>query len=197
MLKHKDKLLHVEWSTNEKVALEVAAGYAFSGVPAMCSMKSVGMNVASDALMTLAYTGVNAPLIVVAVDTPGCYSSQNEQDNRHYARFAKVPMLEPSNSQEAYDLIKLAFSISEEFDTPVLFRSTTRISHCKTVVDVNRERKADLKPAGFIRSPTKYVMVPSNARPRRNVMEDRVVKLRSYVENFPMNEMILQDRKLV
>jgi indolepyruvate ferredoxin oxidoreductase alpha subunit len=105
-------------------------------------------------------------------------------------------MLEPTDSQEAYDLMDWVFKISEEFDTPVLLRATTRISHCKTVVDVNRARRSDLKPASFIRSPSKYVMVPSNARPRRNVMEDRIVKLCSYVESFPMNQMILQDRKL-
>ncbi|MCK4965131.1 MAG: indolepyruvate ferredoxin oxidoreductase subunit alpha, partial [Dehalococcoidia bacterium] len=121
---------------------------------------------------------------------------QNEQDNRHYARLAKVPMFEPTDSQEAYDLMDWAFNISEEFDTPVLLRSTTRISHCKTVVDVNKERKADLRQPGFTRSPAKYVMVPSNARVRRHSMEERIVKLRTYVEDFPLNEMLLADRKL-
>jgi indolepyruvate ferredoxin oxidoreductase, alpha subunit len=162
----------------------------------LASMKHVGLNVAADPFFAVSTTGIIGGLVVVSCDDPGEHSSQGEQDNRHFARFAKVPMLEPTDSQEAYDLMDWVFKISEEFDTPVLFRSTTRISHCKTVVDVNRERKADLKPAGFIRSPAKYVMVPSNARPRRNVMEDRIVKLRSYVESFPMNEMILQDRKL-
>jgi indolepyruvate ferredoxin oxidoreductase, alpha subunit len=187
---------YVEWSTNEKVALEVAMGAAYGGVRALASMKHVGLNVAADPFFAASTTGISGGLVVISCDDPGEHSSQGEQDNRHFARFAKVPMLEPTDSQEAYDLMDWVFKISEEFDTPVLFRSTTRISHCKTVVDVNRERKADLKPAGFIRSPTKYVMVPSNARPRRNVMEDRIVKLRSYVESFPMNQMILQDRKL-
>ena len=192
----RQKGIYVEWSTNEKVALEVAMGAAYGGVRALASMKHVGLNVAADPFFAASTTGIIGGLVVVSCDDPGEHSSQGEQDNRHFARFAKVPMLEPTDSQEAYDLMDWVFKISEDFDTPVLFRSTTRISHCKTVVDVNRERKADLKPAGFIRSPTKYVMVPSNARPRRNVMEDRVIKLRSYVESFPMNEMILQDRKL-
>ena len=192
----RQKGIYVEWSTNEKVALEVAMGAAYGGVRALASMKHVGLNVAADPFFAVSTTGIIGGLVVVSCDDPGEHSSQGEQDNRHFARFAKVPMLEPTDSQEAYDLMDWVFKISEEFDTPVLFRSTTRISHCKTVVDVNRERKADLKPAGFIRSPAKYVMVPSNARPRRNVMEDRIVKLRSYVESFPMNEMILQDRKL-
>jgi indolepyruvate ferredoxin oxidoreductase, alpha subunit len=192
----RQKNIYVEWSTNEKVALEVAMGAAYGGVRALASMKHVGLNVAADPFFAASTTGIIGGLVVISCDDPGEHSSQGEQDNRHFAKFAKVPMLEPTDSQEAYDLMNWVFNISEEFDTPVMFRSTTRISHCKTVVDVNRERKANLKPAGFIRSPTKYVMVPSNARPRRNVMEDRIVKLRSYVESFPMNEMILQDRKL-
>jgi indolepyruvate ferredoxin oxidoreductase alpha subunit len=188
--------IYVEWSTNEKVALEVAMGAAYGGVRALATMKHVGLNVAADPFFAASTTGIIGGLVVVSCDDPGEHSSQGEQDNRHLARFAKVPMLEPTDSQEAYDLMDWVFKISEEFDTPVLLRATTRISHCKTVVDVNRARKSDLKPASFIRSPSKYVMVPSNARPRRNVMEDRIVKLCSYVESFPMNQMILQDRKL-
>lgn len=190
------KGIYVEWSTNEKVALEVALGAAYGGVRALASMKHVGLNVAADPFFAASTTGIIGGLVVISCDDPGEHSSQGEQDNRHLAKFAKVPMVEPTDSQEAYDLMAWAFQISEEFDTPVLFRATTRISHCKTVVNVSRERKADLKPASFIRSPAKFVMVPSNARPRRNVMEERIVKLRSYVESFPMNEMILQDRKL-
>jgi indolepyruvate ferredoxin oxidoreductase, alpha subunit len=188
--------IYVEWSTNEKVALEVAMGAAYGGVRALASMKHVGLNVAADPFFAASTTGIMGGLVVISCDDPGEHSSQGEQDNRHLARFAKVPMLEPTDSQEAYDLMDWVFKISEEFDTPVLLRATTRISHCKTVVDVNRARRTDLKPASFIRSPSKYVMVPSNARPRRNVMEDRIVKLSSYMESFPMNQMILQDRKL-
>ena len=188
--------VYAEWSTNEKVALEVAMGAAYGGVRAMATMKHVGLNVAADPFFAASTTGIIGGLVVVSCDDPGEHSSQGEQDNRHFARFAKVPMLEPTDSQEAYDLMEPAFDISEEFDTPVLLRSTTRISHCKTVVDVTKERNDDLKQPAFTRCPTKFVMVPSNARPRRIVMEERIVKLRSYVEDFPMNEIIKGDRKL-
>jgi indolepyruvate ferredoxin oxidoreductase alpha subunit len=188
--------IYVEWSTNEKVALEVAMGAAYGGVRALASMKHVGLNVAADPFFAASTTGVIGGLVVVSCDDPGEHSSQGEQDNRHFARFAKVPMLEPTDSQEAYDLMEWAFKISEEFDTPVLLRSTTRISHCKTVVNVDRERRTNSKQPGFTRSPSKFVMVPSNARPRRNAMEERIVKLRSYVETFPMNQIIVGDRKL-
>ncbi len=188
--------IYVEWSTNEKVALEVAMGASYGGVRALASMKHVGLNVAADPFFAASTTGVIGGLVVISCDDPGEHSSQGEQDNRHFARFAKVPMLEPTDSQEAYDLMEWAFTISEEFDTPVLLRSTTRISHCKTVVNVERARKTNLKQPGFTRLPSKFVMVPSNARPRRNAMEERIVKLRSYVETFPMNQIIMGDRKL-
>ena len=188
--------VYAEWSTNEKVAMEVALGAAYSGVRALVSMKQVGLNVASDPFFAASTTGIVGGLVVVSCDDPGIHSSQGEQDNRHYAKFAKVPMLEPTDSQEAYDLMDWAFNISEEFDTPVLLRSTTRISHCKTVVDVNEERKTDLRQPSFSRSTEKFVMVPAYARLRRQVMEERIVRLRTYVENFPLNEMLLADRKL-
>ena len=188
--------VYAEWSTNEKVALEVGMGAAYGGVRALVSMKHVGLNVASDPLFAVSTTGIVGGLVIVSCDDPGEHSSQGEQDNRHFARIAKVPMLEPTNSQEAYELMEWAFNISEEFDTPVLLRSTTRISHCKTVVDVNKERKADLRQPSFTRSPAKYVMVPSNARVRRHAMEERIIKLQAYVEEFPLNEMLLADRKL-
>ncbi|MBA7688325.1 hypothetical protein ES703_96804 [subsurface metagenome] len=132
--------IYAEWPPNEKVAMEVAMGASYAGVRAMASMKHVGLNVASDPFMTASTTGVNAGLIVISADDPGIHSSQNEQDNCHYARFAKAPMLEPSDSQEAYELMAYAFDISEEFDTPVLVRSTTRISHSKSMVKVNKKR---------------------------------------------------------
>ncbi len=188
--------VYAEWSTNEKVAMEVALGAAYSGVRALVSMKHVGLNVASDPFFAASTTGIVGGLVVVSCDDPGIHSSQGEQDNRHYAKFAKVPMLEPTDSQEAYDLMDWAFNISEEFDTPVLLRSTTRISHCKTVVNVNRERKTDLRQSSFTRSPEKFVMVPAYARLRRQLMEERIVKLSTYVEDFPLNEMLLADRKL-
>ena len=188
--------VYTEWSTNEKVALEVGIGASYSGVRVLVSMKHVGLNVAADPFFAVSTTGVVGGLVIVSCDDPGEHSSQGEQDNRHFARIAKVPMLEPTNSQDAYDLMEWAFTISEEFDTPVLLRSTTRISHCKTVVDVKGERKSDLRKPSFMRSPAKFVMVPSNARVRRQAMEERITKLQAYVEDFPLNEMLLADRKL-
>ncbi len=188
--------VYTEWSTNEKVALEVGIGASYSGVRVLVSMKHVGLNVAADPFFAVSTTGVVGGLVIVSCDDPGEHSSQGEQDNRHFARIAKVPMLEPTNSQDAYDLMEWAFNISEEFDTPVLLRSTTRISHCKTVVEVKGERKSDLRKPSFIRSPAKFVMVPSNARVRRQAMEERIIKLQAYVEDFPLNEMLLADRKL-
>ena len=125
------KDIYAEWSPNEKVALEVAIGASLAGARTMASMKHVGVNVAADPLMTLSYVGVNGGLVLVTCDDPELYSSQNEQDNRHYARFAKIPMFEPSDSQEAKDLLKLGFEVSETFDTPVMVRGVTRISHSK------------------------------------------------------------------
>jgi len=188
--------VYVEWSINEKVAVEVAMGAAYSGARAMASMKHVGLNVAADPFFAAATTGIIGGLVIVTCDDPGEHSSQGEQDNRHYARFGKVPMLEPTDGQEAYDLMQWAFDISEQFDTPVLLRSTTRLSHCKTIVEANKERKTNLRRPSFTRAPEKYVMVPSNARVRRHAMEERIAKLRTYVEDFPLNQMIIADRKL-
>jgi indolepyruvate ferredoxin oxidoreductase alpha subunit len=187
--------VYTEWSTNEKVAMEVALGAAYSGVRALVSMKQVGLNVAADPFFAASTTGILGGLVVISCDDPGIHSSQGEQDNRHYAKFAKVLMLEPTDSQEAYELVDWAFNISEKYDTPVLLRSSTRISHCKAVVNVNKERKV-LRQPGFTRSPAKYVMVPTYARLRRQAMEERIVKLGAYVEDFPLNEMLLADRKL-
>ena len=188
--------VYAEWSINEKVALEVGMGASYAGVRTLVSMKHVGLNVAADPFFAASTTGVVGGLVVISCDDPGEHSSQGEQDNRHFARFAKVPMIEPTDSQEAYDLMGLAFDISEKFDTPVLFRSTTRISHCKAVVDVTKERKTELNKASFKRSPEKFVMVPSYARIRRVAMEERIARLQDYVEQFPFNEMIIADRKL-
>ncbi len=188
--------VYAEWSINEKVALEIAMGAAYGGVRSLAVMKHVGLNVAADPFFAVATTGINAGMVVVSADDPGEHSSQGEQDNRHFAKFAKVPMLEPTDSQEAYELMPHAFGMSEDFDTPVLFRSTTRISHCKSVVVPNRERPTQLPQPGFLRSAAKYVMVPSYARLRRVNMEERIVKLREWVEDFALNEMILGDRKL-
>jgi len=194
MARFKD--VYAEWSTNEKVAMEVAMGAAYTGVRAMVSMKHVGLNVASDPFMGASITGIIGGLVVISADDPQIHSSQCEQDNRHYARLAKVPMLEPSDSQEAYDLMGYAFDISEEFDTPVLLRTTTRIAHSKSVVDVKRQRQVKNRQAVFHYNPKKYVMLPVNALPRHAAMEERLVKLSEYVETFPMNQVMMGKRDL-
>ncbi len=180
--------VYAEWSTNEKVALEVALGASYAGIRAMASMKHVGLNVASDPFMAAATTGVNAGLVVISADDPGIHSSQNEQDNRHYARLAKVPVLEPSDSQEAYELMPYAFAISEQFDTPVLVRSTTRISHSKSVVELIQGREEPAKRVGFIHNVPKYVMLPVYARLRHPLIEKRLVRLAEFAETFPLNK---------
>ncbi|MFC1964452.1 indolepyruvate ferredoxin oxidoreductase subunit alpha [Chloroflexota bacterium] len=182
--------IYAEWSTNEKVAMEVVLGASYAGARSLASMKHVGLNVASDPFMAASTTGVNAGMVVICADDPGIHSSQNEQDNRHYARLAKVPMLEPSDSQEAYDLMAYAFDISEEFDTPVLVRSTTRISHSKSVVKANQRRVSPMKDKGFYPDVQKYVMLPVYARLRRPLIEERLVRLAAYAETFPMNQVL-------
>jgi indolepyruvate ferredoxin oxidoreductase alpha subunit len=190
------KDIYAEWSTNEKVAMEVGMGAAYAGARTMVSMKHVGLNVASDPFMAASITGIIGGLVVVTADDPQIHSSQNEQDNRHYARLAKVPMLEPSDSQEAYDLMGYAFDISEEFDTPVLFRTTTRIAHSKSVVDVKRSRKVKNTQPAFHFNVQKYVMLPVNALPRHALVEKRMLKLERYCETFPMNQIIWNKKKI-
>ncbi len=183
--------IYAEWSTNEKVAMEVALGAAYAGARSLVAMKHVGLNVASDPFMAAAITGVNAGMVVISADDPGTHSSQNEQDNRHYARMAKVPMLEPSDSQEAYELLAHAFNISEKFDTPVMVRTTTRISHSKSVVKTDsRKTVSGVKP-GFHYDFAKYVMLPACARLRHPLVEERLVKLANYSEAFPLNQIFM------
>ncbi|MFC1902727.1 indolepyruvate ferredoxin oxidoreductase subunit alpha [Chloroflexota bacterium] len=188
--------IYAQWSTNEKVAMEVGMGASYAGARSMVSMKHVGLNVAGDPFMAASTTGVNAGIVVVSADDPGIHSSQNEQDNRHFARLAKVPMLEPSDSQEAYELMAYAFDISERFDTPVLVRSTTRISHSKSVVNVNRSRVVPPGQPHFQRDVEKYVMLPVYARLRHPLVEERMVKLAAYVETFPLNLIMPGERRL-
>ena len=187
---------YIEWSTNEKVAMEVGLGASYGGVRSLVSMKHVGLNVAADPFFAASVTGVRGGLVVISCDDPGMHSSQGEQDNRHFARFAKVPMLEPSDSQEAYNIMAISFKLSEEFDTPVIVRATTRISHCKGVAEIDENVSWQPKKARFTRELDKFVMVPSNARKRRPLMEVRIAKLSLWVEKFPGNEMIIQDTKL-
>jgi len=188
--------IYAEWSTNEKVAMEVALGAAYAGARSLVSMKHVGLNVASDPFMAASTTGINAGMVLISADDPGLHSSQGEQDNRHYAKLAKVPMLEPSDSQEAYELMAYAFDISERFDTPVLVRTTTRISHSKSVVKVNRSRIAAVAPVGFKYDVKKYVMLPAHARLRRPLLEERLVKLTAYAETFSLNRVEGGERHL-
>lgn len=180
-----------QWSPNEKVALEVALGAAFAGARALVTMKHVGLNVAADPLFTAAYTGVNGGLVVVVADDPGMHSSQNEQDSRNYAKAAKVPMLEPADSAEAYEMAAAAFEISEQFDTPVLLRSTTRISHSKSPVVIGERRET--APLQAKRNPQKYVMVPANARLRRVALEERLKALAEFSERCSFNQTEYRD----
>ena len=188
--------VYVEWSTNEKVAMEVAMGASYGGTRSMAIMKHVGLNVAADPFFAASVTGIVGGLVVISADDPGMHSSQNEQDNRHYARFAKVPMLEPADSQEAYELTRLAFQLSEGYDTPVLLRSTTRVSHGKSVVEYDESIKPQPSQAHFRHDPSKYVMVPSNARRRHPKMEERIEKLAAFAETFPYNTVIYGDKSL-
>jgi indolepyruvate ferredoxin oxidoreductase alpha subunit len=178
--------VYAEWSPNEKVAMEVGIGAALAGARAMVVMKHVGVNVAADPLFTASYTGTNGALVVITADDPSLHSSQNEQDNRHYARFAKIPMLEPADSQEAKDFIKLAFDLSEQFDTPVFLRSTTRVSHSKSVVTLEEPRTPEDRTAIRFNA-EKFVMVPMNARKRRIAVEKRMQDLRIFAETFSEN----------
>ncbi len=175
----------VEWCINEKVALETAIGASLAGARAMATMKHVGLNVAADPFMTLALTGVNAGLVVLSADDPGMHSSQNEQDNRHFAMFARVPMLEPADSQEAYDFLAWAFDLSEEFDTPVLLRTTTRLSHGRGRV-VPRV-PVEVVAREYVKDIAKYVMVPEYARQRNRLALERLERLRRRSEESPLN----------
>lgn len=174
IVKYKD-VIYAEWSPNEKVATEVAIGASISGVRAMCSMKHVGVNVASDPLYTISYGGVNGGLVLVAADDPGLYSSQNEQDTRCVARAAQVPVLEPSDSQEAKDMMKLAFELSEKYDTPMILRTTTRLSHSQGPVTL--EDRVEIEDKPYERNPAKFVMMPGNAKGRHIYVEKRLKQM--------------------
>lgn len=183
-----------QWSPNEKVALEVGIGASFGGARVIVTMKHVGVNVAADPLFTLAYTGVNGGLILVSADDPGMHSSQNEQDNRYYAKFNQIPMLEPSDSQEAKDFIGLALEISEKFDTPILYRTTTRVSHSQGLVKLGD--KQDIPLRQYVKNPQKYVMVPAHARGRHVVVDERRKSLEAYAENCPVNKTEMGSTKI-
>lgn len=177
--------LYAEWAPNEKVALETAFGAMLAGRRSFCGMKHVGLNVAADPLFTLSYTGVNAGLIVGVADDPGMHSSQNEQDSRHYAIAAKLPMLEPADSAEALSFTKLAFDLSEQFDTPVMLRMCTRVSHSQSVVETAERTEPPART--YAKDPAKYIMMPGNAKKRHPVVEARMRALADYAETCPAN----------
>src|SRR5512136_171721 len=185
--------IDASWAPNEKVALEVAIGASFGGGRALAAMKHVGVNVAADPLFTLSYTGVNGGLVLVTADDPEMHSSQNEQDNRNYAKFAKVPMLEPSDSQECKDFTRLAFELSERFDTPVMLRTTTRISHSKSVVALG-EPVSGLPAPKLVKNAAKLVMLPNNARVRHPLVEERIKKLSEMASTLEINRVELRSR---
>jgi indolepyruvate ferredoxin oxidoreductase alpha subunit len=178
-----------QWSPNEKVALEVAIGAAFGGARALATMKHVGLNVASDPLFTVAYTGVAGALVIVSTDDPGMHSSQNEQDNRRYAVAAGVPMLEPSDSQEAYDFMRAAFDISGRWNIPVLLRATTRVCHSYTVVRPSPRRDTP-KPANFVRDLKSRVMVPGYARAAHKRLRQKLSEMSEWNEDCPLNKVV-------
>ena len=176
--------IYCEWAPNEKVAMESAFGASLAGRRAFCGQKHVGLNVAADPLFTLSYTGINAGLVVVVADDAGMHSSQNEQDSRHYAIAAKVPMLEPSDSAEALNFAKLAYDISEQFDTPVLIKMCTRVAHSQSVVETSE--RVEVSKA-YEKNIAKYVMMPGNAKKRHPIVEERTRRLIEYAETTPIN----------
>ena len=178
--------MHCEWAPNEKVAMESAFGASLAGVRAACAMKHVGLNVAADPLFTLSYTGVNGGLVICVADDPGMHSSQNEQDSRHYAIAAKIPMLEPADSAESLAFAKAAFELSEQFDTPVILRMCTRIAHSQSIVELG-ERKNKGRIA-YEKQGSKNIMMPANAKQRHPVVEERTKKIAAFAESCPFNK---------
>lgn len=182
-VKHDD--VYCEWASNEKVALETAIGASIAGARAFCAQKHVGLNVAADPMFTVSYTGVNGGLVIAVADDPGMHSSQNEQDSRHYAKGAKILMLEPSDSKECYEFTKLAFNLSEKFDTPVLLRLTTRVSHSSSLVETASDGAVELRD--YEKNPGKYVMMPAMAKTRHVIVEERFKAEREYMETAAIN----------
>lgn len=178
--------VYAQWATNEKVAFEVAAGASIGGARSLTTMKHVGLNVAADPLFTIAYEGVNGGMVVVTADDPGMHSSQNEQDNRYYASHAKIALVEPSNSQECKDFMIEAYKISEQFDTVVLFRTTTRVSHSKSIVELGEKVAVGIKP--YEKNIKKYVMIPAFSKIKHYEVEERLLKLQEYSNNCSLNK---------
>ncbi len=177
--------IYAEWAPNEKVAMETAFGASLAGKRSFCGMKHVGLNVAADPLFTVSYTGVNAGMVIAVADDPGMHSSQNEQDSRHYAASAKIPMLEPADSAESLAFAKLAFELSERFDTPVLLKMCTRVAHSQSVVELGERIEQPVRP--YTKDIAKYVMMPGNAIRRHPLVEARTRALAEYAETAPVN----------
>ncbi len=186
--------MYCEWAPNEKVACEVSFGASLQGARTACAMKHVGLNVAADPLFTLSYTGVNGGMVICVADDPGMHSSQNEQDSRHYAIGAKVPMLEPADSQESYEFAKKAFELSEKYDTPVLLRMCTRIAHSQSIVETGERVEAGVK--AYEKNPAKYIMMPGNAKKRHPFVEERTARLTELAENCEFNRIEYTDSKI-
>ena len=186
--------IYSEWAPNEKVAVETAIGAATAGGRAISAMKHVGLNVAADPLFTVSYIGVNGGLVIVVADDPGMHSSQNEQDSRHYAIGAKVPMLEPADSGECKEFTKKAFEISEQFDTPVILRLTTRVAHSQSLVELSEREEVAVRE--YKKDIAKNVMVPANAKPKHVMVEERTKKLAEYGETSDINKMEIKDTKI-
>ena len=184
--------IYAEWAPNEKVAMEAALGASIAGARAFCGMKHVGLNVAADPLYTASYSGVNGGLVIAVADDQGMHSSQNEQDSRHHAIASKVPMLEPSDSTECRDFVKLAYEISENFDTPVIVRMSTRVAHSQSIVETFDRQELELKE--YTKNPQKYVMMPAFARGRHVFVEERTAKLTEYAETSPLNRVEISDK---
>ena len=177
--------VYAEWAPNEKVAMEAAFGASFAGKRSFCAMKHVGMNVAADPLFTISYTGVNGGMVIGVADDPGMHSSQNEQDSRHYAIAAKVPMLEPADSKEALEFAKLAYELSEKYDTPIIIKMCTRVAHSQSLVETSDRKEAPQKP--YEKNIQKYVMMPGMAIKRHPIVEKRMKDLADYAETAPIN----------
>lgn len=186
--------VYAEWAPNEKVATEVAIGASIAGARSFCAMKHVGLNVAADPLFTVGYTGVNGGLVIAVADDPSMHSSQNEQDSRHYAKAAKIPMVEPSDSQECKDFVKLAYDLSEQFDTPMLYRLCTRVAHSQSVVTQEERNAIPLKE--YEKNISKYVMMPGNAKRRHPEVEKRLELMTEYAETSPLNRVEYGDKKI-
>ncbi len=191
----KDAGMYFEFSINEKVAMEVAAAAAASGIRSFTFMKHVGLNVASDSFMSVVYAGVNGGMIVFSADDPSMFSSQNEQDNRHYARIANIPMMEPSNPQEIKDLMRYGYELSEEFQIPVLMRTTTRVSHMRGIVELDQPQKHQ-KTGHFNKDPERFVLVPSTARKMHESLVSKMAEIENVANDSPLNKIFDEGSKI-